>query len=49
MLYLVMVPGKTRSIAVGYVSWDGMSLEPGLATKGAGTAAGIGRKVSPPG
>lgn len=21
MLYLVMVPGKTRSIAVGYVSW----------------------------
>lgn len=24
MLYLVMVPGKTRSIAVGYVSWDGM-------------------------
>lgn len=22
MLYLVMVPGKTRSIAMGYVSWD---------------------------
>ena len=24
MLYPVMVPGKTRSIAMGYVSWDGV-------------------------
>ena len=24
MLYTVMVPGKTRSIAMGYVSWDGV-------------------------